>query len=87
MSPAAMSLVGFLLGVLVGAVAHYLFDRYQQARRERLLGALGGKIPEYERVARELEAVALSQAKQGFPGSSDRFLRQARQVRENGKQG
>lgn len=55
-------------------------------QRERVVAALAGQqVPSWEQTARELEAAAVAQAKQGMPSTSRTLLDQAADVRARGK--
>lgn len=79
----------FSIGVVVGYGAPKLFARAvaRAVERERVVEALAGQTPAWERVAAELEQAAVDAAKQGMPATSHSLLLQAAEVRAQGKAG
>jgi len=54
------AIITCIAGSVVGYCGRIFVERLQQRHRERVLRALGGKLPDWEEQARELEALAHS---------------------------
>jgi hypothetical protein len=78
--------IGFASGGVLGYWLRCYVEERRQKERERVVGALGA-VPQWEVVARGLEAAALEQAQQGRPTTAGALLQQARDTRDHARRG
>jgi hypothetical protein len=71
--------------VLCGYVVRYLHERQLRSRRERVLRALGGQLPDWERNARNLEDQVQVEAMHGHWDNARRLRREADITRRRGQ--
>lgn len=82
--PAAYWVTG-LVSVVLGYGLRVLVERATERRRERVLRALGGKLPDWELRARALEDQSDAEALQGYSGIAASRQRDADLVRRLGR--
>ena len=84
-------LIMYLAACALGYCGRVFVERQQRRHRERVLRALGGKVPDWEEKARELEGLAqaaFTQEQKDLNNAkrcADRYLAQADVTRRRGR--